>query len=595
MDVLWNLIRELRRRRVFRAAGMYIIAAWVIVQVASLVFPAIDIADAAIRHVWIGAILAFPLLIVFAWRYDVTQEGVVRTPPVGEEIDLDFQLRRVDYLVLLTLVAVGAAMSYQLGGEIREMGTGGPSSTLAVEPDSDSIAVLPFENISQDSEQQYFVDGMHETLIADLSRVSALRVISRTSSRLYRDNRKPLKQIGMELGVANIIEGSVYRVGNDVRITIQLINASTDQLRWAKSYERKLENILSLQSEVAKSIASEVQVLLTPEEEAFFSSSKKVDPEAYEDYLKGRFHWYRLGPRDLELSLEYFQAALDKDPDYALAYVGYADALATTAHTGQKPATEVFPGAVELVNKALELDPQLAEAHDLAARIKFVWDHDWAGAETGFLESIRLKPSLPDVHIVYSQFLGINERWEESLAEARTGLRLDPFNNWFRMALGVRLTWVGRYDEALLEYRNLQEAQPAWPLIYRNFSELHFYRGELLESLAAMKKYFELSNQQNLAELLSRFDGNSEFAAAMRALAAELLNAASETYISEYEMARVYAIAGEVEQTLDWLEVAYKNRDTQLVYSVAEPLFSLVWDHPRYADLRQKLNLPPRE
>jgi TolB-like protein len=574
---------------------MYIIATWVIVQVASLVFPAIDIADAAIRYVWLGAILAFPLLIVFAWRYDLTPDGLVRTPPVGDQIDLDFQLRRVDYLILLTLVAVGVAMSYQLGSEIREMGTSSLSSIPVVEPDSASIAVLPFENISQDSEQQYFVDGMHETLIADLSRVSALRVISRTSSRLYRDSQKPLKQIGIELGVANIIEGSVYRVGNDVRISIQLINALTDQLRWASSYERKLENILSLQSEVARSIASEVRVLLTPEEEAFFSESKIVDPEAYEDYLKGRFHWYRFGPQDLELSLEYFQAALDKDSDYALAYVGYADALATTAHLGLKPATEVFPRAVELVNKALKLDPQLAEAHDLAARIKFVWDHDWAGAETGFQESIRLKPSFPDAHIVYSQFLGINERWEESLLEARKGLRLDPYKNWFRMALGTRLAWAGRYDEALLEYRILEEAQPTWPPVYRNLSELHFYRGELLDSLAAMKKYFELSGRQNLAELVSRFDGNSEFAAAMKALADELLDAASETYISEFEMARVYAFAGEVEQTLDWLEMAYENRDTQLVYSVAEPLFSLVWDHPRYADLRQKLNLPPRE
>jgi len=399
----------------------------------------------------------------------------------------------------------------------------------------------------------------------------------------------------MELGVANIIEGSVFRVGNDVRITIQLINASTDQLRWANSYERKLENILSLQSEVARSVASEVQVWLTPEEEDFFSSFKTVDPEAYEDYLKGRFHWYKFGPQDLELSLEYFQAALDKDPDFALAYVGYADALATTAHVGLKPATHVFPRAVELVNKALELDLQLAEAHDLAARIKFVWDHDWVGAETGFKESIRLKPSLPDVHIVYSQFLGINERWEESLVEARSGLRLDPFNNWFRLELGARLAWVGRYDEALVEYRNLKEVQPAWPEIYRNLSELYFYRGELLESLAAMKKYFELSGQQDIAEHFARFDGNSEYAAAMKALAAALLDAASETYVSKYEMARVYAFAGDVEQTLDWLEMAYENGDTQVVYSVAEPLFSLVWEHPRYADLRQNLNFPPRE
>ena len=468
---------------------------------------------------------------------------------VGDAYDLDFANDSFDVLINNYMFDLLPQQDFLTVLEEfkRVLRPGSPFVTLAVEPDSDSIAVLPFENISQDSEQQYFVDGMHETLIADLSRVSALRVISRTSSRLYRDSQKPLKQIGMELGVANIIEGSVYRVGNDVRITIQLINASTDQLRWANSYERKLENILSLQSEVARSIASEVQVLLTPEEEAFFSSSKTVDPEAYEDYLKGRFHWYKFGPQDLELSLEYFQAALDKDPDYALAYVGYADALATTAHVWTEAGhSRFFPRAVELVNKALELDPQLAEAHDLAARIKFVWDHDWVGAETGFKESIRLKPSLPDVHIVYSQFLGINERWEESLLMARTGLRLDPFNNWFRVALGTRLAWVGRYDEALLEYRNLEKVQPTWPLIYRNLSELHFYRGERLESLAAMKKYFELSGQQNLAELLARFDGNSEYAAAMKALAAELLNAASETYISEFEIARVYAFAGEV-------------------------------------------------
>jgi len=574
---------------------MYIIAAWVIVQVASLVFPAIDIADAAIRYVWVGAILVFPLLLVFAWRYDITPEGLFRTPAVGDEIDFDFRLRRLDYLVLMTLVAIAAVLSYQLGSEIREMDTVDPSSISDVELHLDSIAVLPFENISQDSEQQYFVDGMHETLIADLSRVSALRVISRTSSRLYQDSQKPLREIGKELGVTNIIEGSVYRVGNDIRITIQLIDASTDQLIWADAYDRKLENILNLQSEVARSIAAAIQVFLTPEEEAFLSAARAIDPEAYEDYLKGRFHWYRFGPEDLELSLEYFQLALEKDPAYALAYVGYADAMATVAHIGLKPATEVFPTAVESVNKALVLDPQLAEAHDLAARIKFVWDHDWAGAEAGFQESIKLNPSHPDAHIVYSQFLGINERWKESLDEARKGLRLDPFNNWFRVALGSRLAWVGRYDEAMLEYRNLVKDQPTWPLIHRNLAELHYYRGELPESLEAMKKYFELSNQLSFADHLTGFGGKLDYADAMETLAEKMLGSASETFVDEYEVARLYAFAGAAEQSLDWLEKAYESRNTQLVYSVAEPLFSLVWDHPRYAELRHKLNLPPRK
>ena len=588
---MWKLVLELRRRRIFRTAGFYIVGAWVFLQVSDLVFPALDISESAIRFVWLGVILVSPLALIFAWFYDVGSNGILRTPPADKAADTDLRLRRSDYLLLLALLAITVAIGYRISTEIGEMKTAETAGYAPVELDDNSIVVLPLRNISEDDTQLYFVDGMHEALIADLSRIRALKVISRTSSLQYRDTEKSLSEIGRELGAAKVVEGSVYRVGDEVRITIQLIDTRSDKLNWSGSYERELVDILELQREVGGAIAAEIEVLLTTEEQAFLASPRQVDPEAYENYLKGRFHWYEFTPKDLELASQYFQAALDIDPGYALAYVGYADALATLAHIGQIPPTEAFPRAIGLIEKALEIDDKLAEAHDLSARIKFTWDHDWAGAEQGFRESIRLKPSQPDAHIVYSQFLGITGKLDLAVAEAQKALTLDPLNTWPRLALGSRLAWSGRYDEALELNLQLAADHPGWPAVYRNLSDLHYYRGEFRDSLEAMAKYYELSDQPELARLVAGYDGGSDFSGAVRALAERLADTTAESYVSDYEIARIFAFAGDKKHTLEWLERAHENRDTQLVYSIAEPLFALVWDDPRYELIKRELNL----
>jgi TolB-like protein len=323
---MWKLVLELRRRRIFRTAGFYIVGAWVFLQVSDLVFPALDISESAIRFVWLGVILVSPLALIFAWFYDVGSNGILRTPPADKAADTDLRLRRSDYLLLLALLAITVAIGYRISTEIGELKTAETAGYAPVELDDNSIVVLPLRNISEDDTQLYFVDGMHEALIADLSRIRALKVISRTSSLQYRDTEKSLSEIGRELGAAKVVEGSVYRVGDEVRITIQLIDTRSDKLNWSGSYERELVDILELQREVGGAIAAEIEVLLTTEEQAFLASPRQVDPEAYENYLKGRFHWYEFTPKDLELASQYFQAALDIDPGYALAYVGYADA-----------------------------------------------------------------------------------------------------------------------------------------------------------------------------------------------------------------------------------------------------------------------------
>jgi TolB-like protein len=589
---LRDWLRELRRRHVFRVAGMYIVAAWVGVQVASLVFPAVDIPEAALRFVWVGFLLAFLPVMVFAWLYDITPDGIARTPPADQEAELDLRLRRADYAILMVLLAVISAMAFQLSSQIRDFESASKELADLELLNAHTIAVLPLENVAGDDDQQFLVDGMHDALISMLSQVSALRVISRTSARRFMDSDKSLLEIGQELHAANIIEGSVVRQGKSIRISVRLINAASEELIWANIYDRHFEDVLRLQSEVARTIAGEVNVVLTPEESAYLAGTARIVPAAYESYLKGRFHWYRFGEKDLELAQEYFNAAINLDPGYALAYVGLADALATPGHIGLLPSAEVFPRADALATKALELDPLLAEAHDFSARIRFVWNFDWLGADRGFREAIRLNANHPDARIVYSQFLGIHRRWEESMQQVHAGLKLDPLNNWFRIELGARLGWQGKYEEALEEFLQVASDDPNWFMIYRYLWEIHFYRGEMEKALEAAKKFYELSGQAYFREALSNFDGGTEYSAAMHALASAMITHSTKSYISDYELARIFAFAGDKASTLQWLESAEANRDTQLVYSAAQPVFSLVWTEPRYTRLRQKMNLP---
>lgn len=269
---------------------------------------------------------------------------------------------------------------------------------------------------------------MHEALIADLARIRDLRVISRTSTVQYRDSDKSMPTIGSELGAESLIEGPVLREGDRVRITVQLIDAADDEHIWAESYERTLTDVLRLQSDVARAIAAQVKVRLAPDEDERLASAKAIDPKAYELYMKGRFHWYKFTEADLNLALQYFQSAIEEDPDYALAYVGFADALATPAHIGMMPTHLVYPAAKQSLQRALALDPDPAEVHDLLARISFAYDWDWDAAERGFRRAIAINPGYPDAHIVYSQFLGVTNRWDESMDAVRAGLDLDPLN-----------------------------------------------------------------------------------------------------------------------------------------------------------------------
>ena len=283
-----------------------------------------------------------------------------------------------------------------------------------------AIAVLPLANLSRDPEQDYFVDGMTEALITDLAQIGALRVISRTSAMRYKGSDKPLPEIARELNVDGLVEGSVLRAGDRVRITAQLIHAATDQHIWAKSYDRDLSDVLALQSEVARAIAEEVQAKLTPQESARLARPRRVNPAAHEAYLKGRYYWARATEESVRTSIEYFEEAIAKDPRYALAHAGLSDAYNQLCNPILEivPQGEIIPRSKAAATKALELDDTLAEAHISLGRIKFYFDWDWVGAEKSFRRAIELNPNYAYAHYVYALLLSALGRHTEAIHES---------------------------------------------------------------------------------------------------------------------------------------------------------------------------------
>src|SRR5712664_1548875 len=343
-----------------------------------------------------------------------------------------------------------------------------PKPSVVTEPPDriTSLVVLPFENLSADKDQAYFADGMTDELIAHLAKIRTLRVISRTSSMEYKGTHKTLSQIARDLNVDAVVEGTVLRSGNQVRITAELVQTATDRHLWAETYESQLGDVLGLQSRVASAIVNEIRVNLTPEEKHRLASSRPVSGESYEDYLEGRYYWNKRSQEGLTKAIEYFQLAIEKDPNYALAYAGLADcySIIGSAIVGTVPSQDVAPKAKDAAVKALQLDDTLAEAQTSLATVRFNYDWDWAGAASGFQRSIELNPSYATAYQRYSLYLMAMGRTNESLAEMTRARELDPLSISMNFSLGWRLYMARKYDQAIEQLQNTLEMDPNFAL-----------------------------------------------------------------------------------------------------------------------------------
>jgi len=460
----------------------------------------------------------------------------------------------------------------------------------------DSIAVLPLENLTGDPEQEFFVDSATDELIGQLAQIGALRVISRRSVMQYKGVEKPLPEIARELKVDAVVEGTVLRVGDSVRIRVQLIEALPEERNlWVQTYDRDMTDVLVMYKEMARAIADKTRVKLTPQEEAQLASTRQVNPEAYEAYIKGRFHYYKLNPQDIELALQYFELALEKDPNYALAYAGIASVWVGLQQQGEVPSSEAGPKARVAAMKALELDDTLAAVHNVLAGIKAWTDWDWEAAETEFRRAIELNPNYPDGRPGYSHLLFIMRRPEEAMAQLEIALELDPFNVHFRDLYAMGLNIARRYDEAIAMLRETLRTAPNNLQVMSTLRTSYHHKGMYEEALEMWKRYYATRGDQEAEEALASGQAEAGYSGALSRLAEMMIERSRTTFVTPWRIGTLYTRAGKNDEALEWLEKAYEAHDPNMAYISVDPIFDGLRDDPRFQDLLRRMNFPQGE
>jgi TolB-like protein/predicted Ser/Thr protein kinase len=458
----------------------------------------------------------------------------------------------------------------------------------------ESIAVLPLDNLTGDEEQQYVVDGVTDQLIGQLQQISGLkRVISRTSVMRYRETEKSLSDIARELNVDAIVEGTVFQVGDSIRVRFQLTDAlPEEQNLWSDTYERPMRDVLMMYSEVAQEIAREIKIGLTQQEETRFANVRQVNPESYDAYLKGLPHLDKLTPEALKIALQYFQLALEIDPNNALAHVGVANVWVYRYQAGWVPRQEAIYLITTPLEKALELDKTLAEAHAMLAAYRCFTEWDWEGAEKEFQQALRLNPNHSFAHRVYSNLLCIMGRTEEALPHIELALELDPLNPLCYLFYGIVLEYHHRYDDAIVANRTALEIEPNLGMALGGLAAALWAKGRYDEALAIYRKLSADDAELTMAlEDGFKKAGHKGAARAVADLSAERYGKPGKSERAAWIISGTYQQAGDYDLAMDWLEKAYEDHDPGMPYIGGRSDHPLRSD-PRFQELLRKMNLP---
>jgi serine/threonine protein kinase/tetratricopeptide (TPR) repeat protein len=490
--------------------------------------------------------------------------------------------------VLGALTLVAALLVGDVGGLRRRLYGSGTTSRI------ESLAVLPLANLSGDPLQEYFADGMTEELISALANVSALRVTSRTSVMRYKASSKSLPEIAKELGVDAVVEGSVTRSGSQVKIMAQLIDAGKDRHLWADSFQRELKDVLALQGEVARDIASEIGVRLTAQERLRLVERKTVNPEAYEAYLKGRYHLFRRTAPDALKSLEYFQQAVQKQPDYALAYAAIAEAYETAAGSFQAALSpkEAFPRAKEAAMRAAELDSTLGEPYSSLGWTSFVFDHDWTTAERQFQQGLRLNPNYAIAYENYGLFLSRMGRFDDGIRQLKRSLEIDPLSPSGNSMMGVVLAIARRDDEAISTFHRVLDMDPDFLRAHVGLGLALGHQGHHEEAIEEFQRAGELSGG-GASQLAALGYGYAVANRPVEALAIveKLKERSRKQYVPPAMVSFVFCGLGDKDQAMAWLEKAYEVRDPWLTGLKVDPIFDSLRSDPRFLDLVHRVGL----
>jgi len=585
-----NFFAELKRRHVYKVVIAYAVVAWLLMQVASQIFPFFEIPNWAVRLVVLLLIIGFPVALILAWAFELTPEGIKR----AEDVDLTKSTTRRTSHKLLWMTAVVAILAAALfvGGRLNLFHSK-PGTTTGVASDK-SIAVLPFDNLSRDPDNAYFAEGIQDEILTRLAKIADLKVISRTSTQHFKSSPDNLPQIAKQLSVTNILEGSVQKAADQVRVNVQLINAASDAHLWGDTYDRKLTDIFTVETEIATKIADTLQAKLSGSEHQAIAARPTENSEAHEFYLKGRYFWNKRTANDLKTAIAYFQKAIDKDPNYALAYAGLADSYALLPSFSAASPQESFPPARTAATKAVKLDDTLAEAHTSLAQVLYSYDLDFDRSIREFRRAIELNPNYATAH----HWFGLGPlmrlgRFDEAIAECKRAVELDPLSLINNSDLGNTYLRARRYDEAIDQQRKTLEMDPS-------FFYAHYHLGRALEAKGALDAAIEeyrkaraLNDDPQVLGLLAHAYASSGKKTEAFKILDQLKEVSTQRYVPAYSFAIVYLGLGDKEEALRWLEKSYQDRAGADIGSIKVDRFlDPLRGDPRFEDLVAKVFAP---
>jgi TolB-like protein/Tfp pilus assembly protein PilF len=587
-----SLFAELKRRNVLRAAAFYAASAWLLVQVATQVFPFFHIAEWVVRWIVVAAAIGFPFALLFSWFYEWTPQGIQReseiTPNESITRHTGKKLDRWITVILALAVVLLLADKFVLHKDTE--------TAAAPAVRGKSIAVLPFANLSEEKGNAYFAEGIQDEILTRLAKVADLKVISRTSTQHFKSSPENLPEIAKQLGVAHILEGSVQKASDQVRVNVQLINALTDAHLWADTYDRKLTDIFAVESDIAKTIAETLQAKLTGSEKSSIAKVPTTNSEAYELYLKGRFFWNKRTAADLRKAIDYFNQAIEKDPNYALAYAAVAQSwLILPAYGGGSPK-ECIPPAEAAINKALELDESSSEAHTARGMLLSGYQFDYPAGKKEYERALQLNPNDATAHHWFaSDVLGALGESEGEIAEMRRARDLDPLSLVINTNLGAALLRAHRVDEAIAQLRRTVVLDNRFGYGRQTLGMALELKGQIPEAIAEYQAAIALDPSPTYLSLLGHVYGTIGRKDEATKLLGQIQEIGKSRYVDPYYFAIIHLGLGDREAALGALEKSFEELNgNTLEYIRTDPFLDPLRGDPRFEALAEKI-VPARD
>jgi len=559
-----KFLAELKRRNVYKVAVAYVVVAWLLIQAASIFLPAFEAPSWVMKFLIVIVVFACPVVLVLSWAFELTPEGIRLESEVAPNQSITRRTGRkiIGITIVLAVLAAGL-MLFQIMRSPPSAVATKIAAPVAEPIENKSIAVLPFDNLSHDPENAYFSEGIQDEILTRLAKIGDLKVVSRTSTEKYKSSPENLREIARQLGVAHILEGSVQKTTDQVRVNVQLINALNDAHLWAETYDRKLTDIFAVESEIAKTVAENLQAKLNGRAEKVLAARPTENPQAHELYLKGRYFWNKRTTQNLEKAIGFFQQAIDLDPNYALAYAGLGDAHSIVPIYAGTPPKDDVPKALAAARKAVEIDDSLAEAHTSLANA-LVMNLPLATAEPEFRRAIELNPNYATAHQWFGECLFGEGRYPEALAELERAHELDPLSLIINASYGMALAGAGRTAEAIDQLHKAIDLEPNLIAAHSMLGQTFEAEGKLSEAIAEYDKVRELAPTPASYAVLAFAHAKAGRSAEARKILDELTNQSRDRYIGAYALAVVHLALGENEEGLRFLEKALEDRDILL-------------------------------